>query len=61
HASRQGADAAQGPRPPGRGLPALRHDARGRVLQGPRDDLLPHRADGRTGAEGPAPLATAAL
>ena len=34
-------------------------DARGRALQGLRDDLLPEGADGRPGAEGPAAVAAA--
>ena len=46
------------PQARGRALPALRHDARGGVLLRAPDHLLPRGADRRSGAEGPAPLAT---
>ena len=49
----QGADAAAGAPPGGRGLPALRHHDRGDPLQGLRDVLLPGGADRGKGAEGP--------
>src|SRR5262249_9014555 len=56
-ATRQGADAAQGAQAPGRPLPAVRHYARRRLLQGSPDHVLPKGADGRPGAQGPPPLA----
>ena len=56
---RQAADAAQGPPPRGRALPALRHHDRGGLLLPAPDQLLPGRADRRPGAEGPPPLAPA--
>ena len=53
----QDADAAHGPPPRGRALPALPDDAGARVLRGLRDRLLPGLPDRRPGAEGPPPLA----
>ena len=58
-AARQGADAAEGPQARGRALPALRHDDRGGLLLRAPDQLLPRRADRRSRAQGPAPLAAA--
>ena len=49
----QDADAAQGPSPHRRAVPALRHDARGRPLPRLRHDLLPGGADRRPRPEGP--------
>jgi hypothetical protein len=49
-----------GPPPPGRAVPALRHDARGRLLRGLRDDLLPALSQtGGPGAQGPPAVAAA--
>ena len=56
---RQDADAAPGPPPRGRALPALRGDDRGDLLRGPHHLLLPGRAERRPAAHGPAPLAAA--
>ena len=46
HDPRQDADAAQGPPPHRRAVPALRHDARGRPLPRLRDHVLPGGANG---------------
>ncbi len=54
---RQAADAAEGPPPRGRALPALRDHDRGRLLLAAPDQLLPRGADRRPGAQGPPPLA----
>ena len=56
---RQAAAAAAGPSQGGRAVPALRRDDRGRALRGLRHVLLPGRADGRQGAQGPPPFAAA--
>ena len=56
---RQDADAAEGPPPRGRALPALRDDARGRPLRRLRDELLPRGPDRGPRAQGPPPVATA--
>ena len=57
--ARQGADAARGPPPAGRAVPALRHYARGDPLQGLRHVLLPAGADRRSRAQGPPAVAAA--
>ena len=49
HDPRQDADAAQGPSPNRRAMPALRHDPRGRPLPRLRDHVLPCGADRRQG------------
>ena len=46
-------------RPPGRAVPAVRHRARGGLLRGLRDELLPARPDRRPGAQGPPAVAPA--
>ena len=51
---RQAAAAARRPPPSGRALPALRRPARGRLLRGLRDVLLPHLPDRGQAAQGPA-------
>ncbi|CAA9529817.1 MAG: Formamidopyrimidine-DNA glycosylase, partial [uncultured Solirubrobacteraceae bacterium] len=55
----QDADAAAGPPPRGRAVPALRHDARSRPLRVLRHGLLPGGPDGRQGAQGSPPVASA--
>ena len=57
--ARQAPDAAEGAQAPGRGLPALRHAARGDPLQGLRDELLPRGADRRPCPEGQAAVEAA--
>ena len=46
-------------RAPGRAVPALRDRARGRLLRGLRDDLLPALPDRGQGPQGPPPVAAA--
>ena len=52
-------EADERPRPPGRAVPALRDGARGRLLRGLRDELLPALPDRGPDPQGPAPLAAA--
>src|SRR5262249_28299014 len=56
---RQAADAAEGPPPRGRAVPALWRDAAGRALRGLRRGVLSARADRGPRAQGPAALAAA--
>ena len=56
---RQAADAAARPPPQRRAVPALRRSARGGLLRGLRDVLLPHVPDRRQAAQGPAALTPA--
>ena len=56
-APRQAAVAAHRPPSQRRALPTLRHHARGRLLRGLRDVLLPGLPDRRQGAQGPPVLA----
>src|SRR5205807_2244386 len=53
--------AAARPPPRGRALPSLRHHPARRPLRGLRDRVLPHLPDGWARAQGPAPVAAAAL
>ena len=46
-------------RPPGRAVPAVRDDARGRLLRGLRDVVLPAGPDGGPGPQGPPALSPA--
>ena len=52
-------EADAGARAPGRAVPAVRHGARGGLLRGLRDELLPARPDRRPRAQGPPAVSAA--